>query len=129
MRILDTDVCMELLQGNPRVIQHRQAVLDHVVTTWMTAAALFYRAANSTAPRGNRELVIAFLETLRVVGLSPEATERFGVLKVSLEGQNTQLTDSDLFIACIALSHRAILVSGNPHHYQSIAALSVENWL
>ena len=120
---------MDMLRGNRRVIQHRQAVVDEVITTWMTAAALFYRAATSHAPRANHGLVLAFLATLRVIGLEPDAVERFGTLKAVMEHEGTYLTDTDLCIACIALSQGAILVTGNPHHYQSIAALSVESWL
>ncbi len=129
MRVLHTDVCLAVLRGNQRVIQRRQAILDEVVTTWMTVAELFYAAAKSKAPTANRALIIAFLGTLRVMRLAPEAAERFGTLKMATERTDHPLTDIDVCIACMALSQRAILVTGKPRDYQHIADLRVENWL
>lgn len=40
MKILDTDVCIELLRGNEQVIRSRQQTLDEVATTWITACEL-----------------------------------------------------------------------------------------
>lgn len=129
MRILDTDVCIEMLRGNARVIQHRQAVLDDVVTTWITAAELFYGAAKSKAPTANRELVGEFLATVSLVGFERVAVERFGALKADLERQGQRLADADLFIASIALAQGAILITGNLLHYQRIVGLRIEDWI
>ncbi len=128
MRVLHTDVCLAVLRGNQRVIQRRQAILDEVVTTWMTAAELFYMAATSKAPTANRALILAFLGTLRVMRLEPEAAERFGTLKMDTERMDHPLTDIDVCIACMALSQRAILVTGKPRDYRHITDLRVEDW-
>ena len=39
------------------------------------------------------------------------------------------VADADLFIAAIALSRGATLVTGNRKHYERIPGLLVENWL
>lgn len=50
MKVLDTDVCIELLKGNTCVIEKRQRTLDEVATTWVTACELSYGAAKSRSP-------------------------------------------------------------------------------
>jgi len=47
VRILDTDVCIEILRGNQKVIERRAATPDDVATTWITACELSYGAEKS----------------------------------------------------------------------------------
>ena len=54
MKILDTDVAIEILRGNDRVIEARYQSLDEVVTTWITACELAYGAAKSRSPDKNQ---------------------------------------------------------------------------
>ena len=47
MTLMDTDVCVELLRGNKRVIEHRRKVTDEVAISFMTMGELFYGAEMS----------------------------------------------------------------------------------
>lgn len=129
MRILDTDVCVELLRGNRGVIDRRGETGDTVCVTWITAAELYYGAARSSAPEDNRLLVTRFLGTLDVLGLDLPAAEVFGRLRASLEREGRRLADFDLLIAAVALSRGAVLVTGNQRHYERVGGLELENWL
>lgn len=129
MRILDTDVCIEILRGNQVVIRRRRELLEPVVTTWVTAAELFYGASRSKAPEENRRLASRFLTTLEVFGLDPAAAERFGDLEARLEAEGRRLADFDLLIAAMALSYGAVLVTGNRRHYDRVSGLEVEDWI
>lgn len=129
MRLLDTDTCIEILRGNARVIERRSAVMDDVATTWIIAAELFFGAARSASPERNRELVIAFLGTLPILALDRPAAEQFGQLKAGLLARGEGLADADLLIAAAALTHRAVLVTGNRRHFDRIPALVVEDWI
>jgi len=128
VRLLDTDVCVEILRGNQRVIERRRSTEDEVATTWVTAAELYYGAARSAAPEENRLLVSSFLATLEVLGPDRAAVERFGVLKASLEGEGRRLADFDLLIAAAALAAGAVLVTGNRRHYRRVPGLELEDW-
>ena len=57
VKVLDTDVCVEILRGNPRVLQWRRHTSARVVTTWITACELEYGAAKSAHPERARALV------------------------------------------------------------------------
>ena len=129
MRILDTDVCVEILRGNQSVVERRRGVVDRVVTTWVTAAELYYGAAKSRAPAISGRAVAEYLATLDVRGLSTESARCFGLLKARLESEGRRLADADLLIASITLVEGAILVTGNLRHYARIPGLRVEDWI
>lgn len=129
VKVLDTDVCIEILRGNVRVIKHRRRIPDEVVTTWITACELAYGAAKSRNPEANQALVFAFLATLPVLGLDQRAARYFGQIKADLEHAGNILADADLLIAAITLAQGAQLVTGNRRHYERIAELSIEDWI
>ena len=129
MKILDTDICIEILRGNERVLERRRRALDEVATTWITACELAYGAAKSRATKKNQTLATEFLATLPVVGLDLPAAERFGRLKAELERGGNMLADADLMIAAITQAQGASLVTGNLRHYARIAGLRVEDWI
>ncbi len=129
MKLLDTDVCIEILRGNESVIQHREQTLATVATTWITAAELYFGAANSSAPQANRSLVDDFLATLPVLGLDRPATRRFGELKTLLRQRGEGLADADLLIASIALARGAVVITGNRRHYERVPNVELEDWI
>lgn len=129
MRVLDTDVCIELLQGNTHVIDQRAAVDDDAATTWMTAAELYYGAERSSAPGHNRRLVARFLETVPLLHGRESAAREFGVIKAVLEKLGQRLADADLIIAATCLAFDAVLVTGNVAHFSRVPGLHVENWI
>ena len=129
MKILDSDVCIEILRGNVKVIEKRRTVDDDVATTWVTASELAYGAEKSRDPEHNTTLVTEFLATLSVVGLNLPAALEFGRRKANLERAGMRLPDADLLIAAIALTHGASLITGNRKHYERIEGLRTEDWI
>ncbi len=123
------DTCIAILRGNQSVIERRAATGEPVVTTWITAAELYYGAAKSRAPEANRELVKSFLTTLPVLDLDDTSTQIFGEAKAILEREGRRLADADLFIGAIAAARQATVVTGNRRHYERIPGVSVENWI
>lgn len=129
MKILDSDVCIEILRGNVVVMEKRRTVDDDVATTWVTASELAYGARKSRAPEHNTTLVTEFLATLPVVGLNLPAALEFGRQKANLERAGMRIADADLLIAAIALAHGASVITGNRKHYQRIEGLRTEDWI
>lgn len=129
MKVLDSDTCIGILRGRTEVLARRAAERDEVVTTWVTASELFYGAAKSVQPEANAALVIRFLNTLPVLTPDLASARLFGEVKSRLTSDGRVVADADLFIAAIALSHGATLVTGNQRHYERIPGLSIEDWL
>lgn len=129
MRILDTDVCVEILHDNQHVKARRRSMKGPVVTTWITVAELYYGAFKSANPDKNRALVADLVETLDVLTLDESAAEHFGRIRSDLERKGLRLEDADLLIAGVVLSRDAILVTGNLRHYHRISGLECEDWI
>jgi tRNA(fMet)-specific endonuclease VapC len=129
LKVLDTDVCVEILRGNTRVMQRRGEALDRVSTTWITACELAYGAANSRSPDRNQALVAEFLSTLPILDFNLVAAELFGREKARLRRAGNLVADADLMIAAITRAHGATLITGNLRHYQRIEELRLEDWI
>ena len=129
MKVLDSDTCIGILRGRLEVLERRAAEVDEVTTTWVTASELFYGAAKSAKPDANAALVIRFLNTLPVLAPDLASARLFGEVKARLATAGQIVADADLFIAAIALSRGATLVTGNPKHYERIPGLVLEDWL
>jgi len=129
VKVLDTDVCVEILRGNPRVLQWRRHTSARVVTTWITACELEYGAAKSADPERARALVADLLSTLDIVGIDRPAARQFGQHKAALRGAGETLADADLMIAAIALAGGAELATGNLRHFRRFPDLPLEDWI
>ena len=129
MRILDTDVCVELLRGNKRLLERRRSETDAVVTSWITACELYYGAERSARREANRVAVSDLLRATTILPLNHLAARWFGTLRARLEHEGRRIEDADLLIAALALSHGAVLVTGNTGHLRRIGELSTEDWI
>ena len=129
MKVLDSDTCLGILRGRKEVLERRAIELDELTTTWVTASELFYGAVKSAEPGANAALVVRFLNTLPVLAPDLASARLFGEVKARLATSGQIVADADLFIAAVALSRGATLVTGNREHYERIPGLVLEDWL
>lgn len=129
MKVLDTDVCVEILRGNRRVLDARRQTQVRVGTTWITACELSYGAANSREPDRNQTLVTELLASLPILGFNLTASYLYGTHKARLRRAGGAAPDADLMIAAITLAHGAALVTGNRRHFECIEGLRIEDWI
>ena len=128
MIVLDTDMCIELLRGNKKVLKKRAAFPGDVAISFMAVGELFYGARNSAFPEENELLVEKFILTVPVIQTDIPILKRFGALKARLKKNNRLLPDADIFVAAVALEKADALVTGNARHFERIEELKIENW-
>ncbi|OGV72070.1 MAG: hypothetical protein A3K19_08260 [Lentisphaerae bacterium RIFOXYB12_FULL_65_16] len=129
MILLDTDICVELLRGNQRVLERRAHSTETAAVAAMTVAELFYGAEKSRRPAENRGLVEQFILSVPVIHTSLPILRRWGHWKADLELRGTPLTDADVLIAVTAMDCCAQLVTGNTDHFSRFPGLRLDNWL
>jgi tRNA(fMet)-specific endonuclease VapC len=129
MILIDTDICIELLRGNKKVIEKRKEENDTIAMSFMTVSELYYGAYKSNKPSHNTSLIEEFILTVNVIQSSLRISKRFGNLKSKLQRGGILIEDADIFVAATCLEHCEKLITGNIKHYNRIDELKIENWI
>ena len=129
MILMDTDICIELLRGNTKVIDKRRGYDEKVAVSFMSVAELYYGAEKSNNVGVNATLIEEFLITVRVLHSDLDILRKFGELKALLAGTGNILADADIFIAATTLTKCNMLITGNVNHFRRIEGLRIENWI
>ena len=130
--LLDTDMCIYLLNGHPRV---KTRVAEMGVTALAvaipTVGELYFGAYNSGRVEANVVWVRAFLSPRgpQALLVDEPAAEQFGRFKAILRHAGRPIGDIDLFIAGVAVRHGLTVVTNNTDHFARIPELPLENGL
>ena len=127
--LLDTDVAIELLRGNPKCLSCLSLVQGSVFISTVTASELYFGAFNSAHPEENAAKVDEFLGDFRSVSITNNVAKRFGAIKAELRRKAVQAGPFDFLIASIALEHGCSLATGNVKHFRHVPELHLENWI
>jgi len=130
MYLLDTDICIYLLNGKAPGIARRLRGLAQrmVATSAITAAELHYGALHSAQPGRNLQRVQTFLAPLQRIPFGDEAAEQFGRIKQALAATGSLIGPIDLLIAATAVDAGARLVTNNRNEFARIEALELADW-
>jgi len=147
MYMLDTNVCIRLMGGNPAIQQRIKMIKGTTINISVIAAGeLLYGAYKSSKVTENlntiytlfdavSEIHIVDTETMNIYGmLKAELIERFGPKdKTRLRNfriESIGFMDNDLWIASVAIQHDLILVSADTDimRLNGIEGLKIENW-
>jgi tRNA(fMet)-specific endonuclease VapC len=128
MILLDTDVCVELLKGNKRILRRRDQYDGPVGVCFMTVAELYYGAEKSKEPSRNMDTIDRLLLTLEVIHTDMPILRRFGTIKASLQNEGMAIADADILIASATLEKAEKLITGNAKHFDRIRGLDLEDW-
>lgn len=129
MILLDTDICIEVLRGNQRIIEKRENCDERVAICSMSVAELYYGAERSKYTQKNIDIIDEFLLSIDVINTDIEIMKKFGEIKTNLYNKNILLPDADILIASVALTKCTKLITGNVKHYNRLENISIENWI
>ena len=113
---LDTNRYCDFMRGHPEAVallrQAEEILLPFVVVAELRAGFL-----GGTKGRANEGLLVRFINSPRVtiVYANDETTQHFARLVQQLRLQGTPLPTHDVWIACLAIQHNAILFSRDRH--------------
>lgn len=125
--LLDTDVCIELIKHNERVLDKVEAVgTENCFITEITIAELFYGAAKS----GRAEQFDDVDYILRAFDLKPllPSLRVYGENKSLLESKGQMIGEFDLLIGSCAVHHNLIMVTSNLKHFDHVPDIELEDW-
>lgn len=125
--LLDTDVCIEIIKQNERVLGKVEAVgEENCFVTDITIAELFYGAAKS----GRLDHFEDVDKILQLFDLKPmlPSLRLYGENKVMLEEQGRMIGEFDLLIGSCAVYHDFIMVTSNLKHFDHIPNIQLEDW-
>jgi tRNA(fMet)-specific endonuclease VapC len=128
--LLDTDVCIALLNKDERVRPHLERhVPSKLRLSAITQAELRFGIAKSRQPRRASFNLRWLLARVGVVPFDDVASGRYGELRALLERRGSPIGPLDTLIAAHALSLGWALATHNTAEFRRVPGLKVEDWL
>jgi len=130
-RILDTNVCIDVLRGRKKVVDRLAACRpkDCFISV-VTEFELFQGA--DRAPAGQREderaKVARFVAALQILSFDSASARLAAGINAGLLNQGTPVSITDAFIAATGLRHQWTVVTNNTKDFRRIDGLSLEDW-
>jgi tRNA(fMet)-specific endonuclease VapC len=128
--ILDTDICVYLLNGKAPAAESRLRGLprDSVGVTAITVAELRYGALNSVRPQKNMERVHLFASPLRLFPFGDREASAYAAIRTDLRRRGLPIGAMDMLIAATCITAGAVLVTNNVREFARVPGLTVDNW-
>ena len=128
--LLDTNVCIRILNGSPPGVIERLEGLDpaDLATSAVVRAELVYGARKGLHVAANLRLVDAFFEPFACLPFGDREAVAYGSLRADLEREGRPIGPNDLLIAATALTHSLTLVTHNTSEFSRVPGLKVEDW-
>ena len=127
--ILDTNICIYLLNGNKNIESKIKSIgIYSVAITYSILAELYYGAYNSGRVKENLSRIDEFKKNLIIFQECAESAALFGKIKSQLKSAGNLIDDFDILIGSIALANDCTIVTNNESHFNRIKKLRLVNW-
>jgi tRNA(fMet)-specific endonuclease VapC len=126
--LVDTDWAIHHLNGHPRIIQRLQDLQHEGLGLSIVSLAEIYEGVYySRDPDASERSLIAFLESVSLIGIDEETAKIFARERGRLRGVGMLIGDADLFIAATALQQGVTLLTNNRRHFERVTGLRMES--
>ncbi len=124
--ILDSDILIYFLKGKKDVVEKIISLpKEDLYITIINYTELLYGIYNSNKIMQNREKILPFLDSFKILHFDKNSSEIFAKLKLKLKKQGNIIADMDLMIASITIANKAILFTNNIKHFERIKELDI----
>jgi tRNA(fMet)-specific endonuclease VapC len=128
-RMLDTDVCIDVLRGRMRHVADRfDALAEELAISAITLGELYYGVEKSRAAAQNRKALEHLVARLEVLPFDAQGAAHHGQLWAELEAAGAISGAHDMQIGAHARSLGLIVVTANEREFKRMPGLRVENW-
>lgn len=130
MILLDTNICIYLINQNPRHVidRFKQHAIGDIVISSVTAAELAFGVEKSGSAR-NRQALEKFLAPLEILPFDEACIWHYARLRTVLQQRGQPIGALDMMIAAHALALDAVLVTNNIGEFSRVQGLRLENWV
>lgn len=130
-RILDTNVCIDVLRGRNKVVDRLAACPpEECHISVVTEFELLQGADRAPEARRKEERakVSRFVALLQLLTFDSKCARIAARINADLLNRGTPVSITDVFIAATALRHRWTVVTNNAKDFRRIEGLAIEDW-
>lgn len=130
-RILDTNVCIDVLRGRKKVIDRLATCSPkECFISVVTEFELFQGADRAPADRRaeERDKVARFLSVIQILPFDSSCARIAAEINAALLNRGTPVSITDVWIAATGLSQNLPVVTNNLRDFSKIAGLTLEDW-
>jgi tRNA(fMet)-specific endonuclease VapC len=127
--LLDTNACIALMRGHPKVVQRMAAVPpgDCAISA-ITGYELNTGVEKCSNPVKERAKVDLLLKTAQHLSFEFGEAQEAARIRALLESQGQSIGPYDVLLAGQALSGSLTLVTNNTKEFSRVPGLTLENW-
>jgi tRNA(fMet)-specific endonuclease VapC len=130
-RILDTNVCIDVLRGRTKVVNRlAKCQPKDCFISVITEFELFQGADRAPAglQKDERAKVSRFVESFQILPFDSECARIAARINADLLNRGTPGSITDVFIAAAGLRHKMSVVTNNTNDFRRIDGLTLEDW-
>jgi len=126
MYLLDTNVCIDFLEGRSPVLARRmEAKFGQLTVSTISVAELFVGSRLSEVPEEDRQKIDIFLTGVEIAPFDLTSARIYGDI---IRGIGVKRKSFDRQIGVQAIQLGLVLVTRNEKHFADVPGLKVENW-
>lgn len=129
MYLLDTNICIAIIQGNSSAVAQFQQKYQDCYLSTLVLGELYKGVYCSSRIQQNILILNQFVNQLIQVDFDKNAAMEFGKIQGELRQMGRPTGQLDALIAAVARSRTDILVTNNTRHFINIQNLQREDWL
>ncbi|GAB1433009.1 type II toxin-antitoxin system VapC family toxin [Spirochaetota bacterium] len=131
MYLLDTNICIYIINNNPKSIveQIKKFKPAEIKLSAISLAELEYGISKSMYREKNRMALVNFVSAFDILPFDDTDAEVFGIIRADLESKGQVIGSYDMQIAAQAISRNLTLITNNTREFERIKSLRLDNWL